>query len=182
MLGAFPSAFSYPAESHDSPTPRSEPLLAEQPPREIQHEHAFPDIGPMPHAGDEDLRECIPDGQKQREPPLERRFRADVVSRLNFPSRFRNSRSFKVSKPRRQYTRECVEGRILAAPCQQRYRGAFAESHKPRQHREKRLKPIGNRMGYERVSRHEGEYCIITDIGTNGFIVSAYPHRHRKEK
>lgn len=90
MLGAFPSAFSYPAESHDSPTPRSEPLLAEQPPREIQHEHAFPDIGPMPHAGDEDLRECIPDGQKQREPPLERRFRADVVSRLNFPSRFRN--------------------------------------------------------------------------------------------
>lgn len=44
------------------------------------------------------------------------------------------------------------------------------------------LKPIGNRMGYERVSRYEGEYCIITGIGTNGFIVSAYLHRHRKEK
>ncbi len=44
------------------------------------------------------------------------------------------------------------------------------------------LKPIGNRMGYERVYHYEGEYCIIAGIGTNGFIVSAYPHRHRKEK
>ena len=43
------------------------------------------------------------------------------------------------------------------------------------------LKPIGNRMGYERVHPHEGEYSIITGIGTNGFIVSAYPHRHKKE-
>ncbi len=182
MPKAFPSAFSYPVESHDSPTLRSEPLLAEQPPREIQHEHALPGIGLMPRAGDEDLRERIPDGQERRELPLERRFRANVVSRLNSPSRFRNSRSFKVSKPRRQYTRECVEGRILAAPCQQRCRGAFAESHKPGQHREKRLKPIGNRMGYERVYHYEGEYCIITGIGTNGFIISAYLHRHRKEK
>ena len=44
------------------------------------------------------------------------------------------------------------------------------------------FKPIGNRMGYERVYYYEGEYCIITAIGTNGFIVSAYPHRHRKER
>lgn len=40
------------------------------------------------------------------------------------------------------------------------------------------LKLIGNRMGYERVYYYEGEYCVITGIGTNGFIVSAYPHRH----
>lgn len=44
------------------------------------------------------------------------------------------------------------------------------------------LKSIGNRMGYERVYYYEGEYCIITGIGVNGFIVSAYPHRHRKEE
>ena len=44
------------------------------------------------------------------------------------------------------------------------------------------LRPIGNRMGYERVYYYEGEYCIITGIGTNGFIVSAYPQRHRKAK
>lgn len=44
------------------------------------------------------------------------------------------------------------------------------------------IKPIGNRMGYERVYYYEGEHCIITGIGTNGFIVSAYPHRPRKEK
>lgn len=37
------------------------------------------------------------------------------------------------------------------------------------------LKPIGNRMGYERACHYEGEYSIITGIGTNGFIVSAYP-------
>lgn len=44
------------------------------------------------------------------------------------------------------------------------------------------LKPIGGRMGYERVYYYEGEYCIVTGVGTNGFIFSAYPHRHRKEK
>ena len=175
MPRAFPSAFSYPAESRDSPTLRSEPLLAEQPPREIQHEHALPDIGPVPRAGDKDLRERIPDGQKQREFPLERRFRADVVSRLNSPSRFRNSRSFKVSKPRRQYTHGCVEGRIPVAPCRQRCQGAFAESYKPGSIVRNGLKPIGNRMRCERVYHYEGEYCIITGIGTNGFIVSAYP-------
>ena len=121
------------------------------------------------------LRERIPDGQKQREFPLERRFRADVVSRLNSPSRFRNSRSFKVSKPRRQYTHGCVEGRIPVAPCRQRCQDAFAESYKPGSIVRNGLKPIGNRMRCERVYHHEGEYCIITGIGTNGFIVSAYP-------
>ncbi len=40
------------------------------------------------------------------------------------------------------------------------------------------LKPIGNRMGYERVYFYEGRYCVVTGIGTNGFIVSAYPKKH----
>ena len=44
------------------------------------------------------------------------------------------------------------------------------------------LKPIGSRMGFERIYYYEGEYCIVTGVGTNGFIVSAYPHRHGKEK
>lgn len=83
MPRAFPSAFSYPAESRDSPTLRSEPLLAEQPPREVQYEHALPGIGLVPRAGDENLRERIPDGQQRRELPLERRFGADVVTYLD---------------------------------------------------------------------------------------------------
>lgn len=37
-------------------------------------------------------------------------------------------------------------------------------------------------MGYERVYYYEGEYHVVVGVGTNGFIVSAYPHRHRKEK
>ena len=40
-------------------------------------------------------------------------------------------------------------------------------------------------MGYERVYPYEGEYSIITGIGTNGFIVSAYPAgstRRRKSR
>ena len=61
---------------------RLEPLLSKQPPREVQHEHALPGIGLMPRAGDEDLRERVPDGQRRRELPLERRFGADVVARL----------------------------------------------------------------------------------------------------
>ena len=90
------------ALSSDIPVRRSELLLAEQPPREVQHENALPGIGLMPRAGYENLRERIPNGQQRRELPLERRFGADVASRSNSPSRFRNSRSFKVSKPRRQ--------------------------------------------------------------------------------
>ncbi len=39
------------------------------------------------------------------------------------------------------------------------------------------IKPIGNRMGFERVYSYEGNYYIVTGIGTNGFIVSAYPHK-----
>ena len=38
-------------------------------PREVQHEYAFPGTGLMPYAGDEDLREHVPDGQKRRELP-----------------------------------------------------------------------------------------------------------------
>ena len=56
--------------TNDNPTLRSESLLAEQPPREAKREHALPDIRPAPRAGDEDLRECIPNGQKRREPLL----------------------------------------------------------------------------------------------------------------
>lgn len=67
---------------------RSEPLLAEQPPREDQRDHALPGIRLVPRAGNESLRERVPDRQKWREPPLERRFGADVVSRLNPPSQF----------------------------------------------------------------------------------------------
>lgn len=81
--GRFPWLFSYPGELRDSPTRRSEPLLAEQPPREVQHENALPGIGLMPHAGDENLRGRIPDGQQRRELPLERRFGADVVTYLD---------------------------------------------------------------------------------------------------
>lgn len=44
-----------------------------------------------------------------------------------------------------------------------------------------RLKPIGNHMGYERVYYYEGKYCVVTGIGTNGFIVSAYPRKYGKE-
>ncbi len=33
-------------------------------------------------------------------------------------------------------------------------------------------------MGYERVYFYEGRYCVVAGIGTNGFIVSAYPKKH----
>ena len=39
------------------------------------------------------------------------------------------------------------------------------------------IKPVGNKMGFERVYSYEGNYYIVTGIGTNGFIVSAYPHK-----
>ncbi len=39
----------------------------------------------------------------------------------------------------------------------------------------------GSREGYERTYYYEGEYYVITGIGTNGFVVSAYPKR-RKDK
>ena len=71
------------ALSSDIPVWCSELLLAEQPPRKVQHEDTLPGIGFMPRAGDENLRERIPDGQKRRELPLERRFGADVVTYLD---------------------------------------------------------------------------------------------------
>lgn len=39
------------------------------------------------------------------------------------------------------------------------------------------IKPIGKRMGFERIYSYERNYYIVTGIGTNGFIISAYPHR-----
>lgn len=40
------------------------------------------------------------------------------------------------------------------------------------------LRPLTNgRMGYTRVYYYGGRYNIITGIGTNGFITSAYPTR-----
>ena len=43
-----------------------------------------------------------------------------------------------------------------------------------------KIKPVGNRMGYERTYYYNGNYHVVTGIGTNGFIVSAYPKRIRK--
>ena len=43
-----------------------------------------------------------------------------------------------------------------------------------------KLKPIGNRMGYERTYYYNGEHYVVTGIGTNGYIVSAYPKRVQK--
>ena len=45
-----------------------------------------------------------------------------------------------------------------------------------------KLKLIGSRMGYERVYYYEGECTIVTGIDANGFIVSAYLHRHRSAR
>ncbi len=39
------------------------------------------------------------------------------------------------------------------------------------------IKPVWNRMGFERVYSYQGNYYIVTGIGTNVFIVSAYPHK-----
>lgn len=35
----------------------------------------------------------------------------------------------------------------------------------------------GPREGYERTYLYEGNYYVITGIGTNGFIISAYPKK-----
>ena len=37
------------------------------------------------------------------------------------------------------------------------------------------LKPVKNRMGYERIYYYNGEFYLLTGVGTNGFISSAYP-------
>ncbi len=39
------------------------------------------------------------------------------------------------------------------------------------------IKPVGNRIGYERIYSYESKYYIVTGIGTNGFIISAYPYK-----
>ena len=41
------------------------------------------------------------------------------------------------------------------------------------------LKKIGSREGYERVYYYEGNHYVITGVGTNGFIISAYPKRRK---
>ncbi len=35
----------------------------------------------------------------------------------------------------------------------------------------------GNREGFERVYYYEGKHYVVTGIGTNGFIISAYPKK-----
>ena len=37
------------------------------------------------------------------------------------------------------------------------------------------LKSINGREGFERVYYYDGRYYVLAGIGTNGFIVSAYP-------
>ena len=149
--GRFPWLFSYPGELRDSPTRRSEPLLAKQPPREVQHENALPGIGLMPRAGDESLRERIPDGQQRRELPLERRFGADVVTYLDVdelrpPLRDevdlffgtasrRRSRSLASSTPGRPRSRTCGPSPCRASPgsAPSRFRNSnFFKVSKPR--------------------------------------------------
>lgn len=41
------------------------------------------------------------------------------------------------------------------------------------------LKKVGSREGYERIYYYEGNHYVITGIGTNGFIISAYPKRRK---
>lgn len=40
------------------------------------------------------------------------------------------------------------------------------------------LKMIGKRPGYERIYYYNGKYHMLTSIGTNGFIVTAYPVKY----
>lgn len=41
-----------------------------------------------------------------------------------------------------------------------------------------KLKIINGRQGYERIYEYDGRYILVTGIGTNGFIVSAYPTKN----
>ena len=38
---------------------------------------------------------------------------------------------------------------------------------------------MAHRIRFEVTCHHEGDYHVVTGIGTNGFIVSAYSMRHR---
>lgn len=40
-----------------------------------------------------------------------------------------------------------------------------------------KLKSIGTIQGFERIYEYNGKYVVVSGIGTNGFIVSAYPRR-----
>ena len=37
------------------------------------------------------------------------------------------------------------------------------------------IKIVNNRKGYERIYQYNGKHYVLTGIGTNGFIVTAYP-------
>ena len=37
------------------------------------------------------------------------------------------------------------------------------------------LKLVNGRQGYERIYYYDGKHYVLTGIGTNGFLVSAYP-------
>lgn len=39
----------------------------------------------------------------------------------------------------------------------------------------------GDKYGFNRVYYYEGDYCVVTGIGTNGFIVSAFPKKIKEE-
>lgn len=40
----------------------------------------------------------------------------------------------------------------------------------------------GNRECFERIYYYEGKHYVVTGIGTNGFIVSAYPKKMKGDK
>lgn len=46
---------------------------------------------------------------------------------------------------------------------------------------ENKTRYVNGHKGYERKYYYEGNYCVLTAIGSNGFIISAYPRRHKEE-
>lgn len=42
-----------------------------------------------------------------------------------------------------------------------------------------RIRKVGNRDGYERVYDYGGRYVVLTAIGLNGFLVSAFPVKRK---
>lgn len=43
-----------------------------------------------------------------------------------------------------------------------------------------RITKLGNRDGIEKLYLYKGQYYLLTGIGTNGFIVSAYPIKEKE--
>ena len=43
------------------------------------------------------------------------------------------------------------------------------------------VKTVGGKTGYERDYYYNGKYFVVTGIGTNGFLVSAYPKKYKGE-